>query len=283
MAIYTVSEALAAENAGRVWTGYARKVGPSLLAGVYSDMGYSSGLPTANYYASTPYVGAVLNSIDGFDIGPQPAAGMTKYLSCVTANVANGLGMPSFEFVDTVMYYPFVDGDGGYQEMLNPTPIPRYGGEGCRIAVISQGLGLGTVDVTIRYINCADQEKTVTTTLNLAVNAGVLCSSSPPAVSGSNVCNPYTVLAAGCKGVKRILSVDYLSPGGGIQAWLIVKPLTNIACASASLCVVEVSLMDERSFKLVPLPDGAFVNCFCLVGVAGTNNPTLFLVKTIWG
>jgi hypothetical protein len=55
-----------------------------------------------------------------------------------------------------VLYYPFVDGDGGLQATTN-TLTNRYDGDGCHIMLVSQGIGIATTgQTTIVYVDKDD-------------------------------------------------------------------------------------------------------------------------------
>lgn len=277
--IRTVADVEAAVTNGRTWYGMYRRAGPAMSVGIFSDLSYAAGIPVANYYASTPLVSATLDS--GIDLGPEPAAGMSKYLYRATVVPTVAVGIAEFEMVDVVLYYPFVDGDGGEQLMTNTVALPRYSGENCRIMVVSQGLGLSVVEADVTYVNCANEQKTVRVNLNLAAPAGQLCSSF---ATGSVLypCGPFLPMAAGCRGVKSIVSVNYLSAGAGIQAFCIVRPVASFGMFEATVAPVEVDFLSDRTFKLPILPSGTYLTLLARGTTAAT--PSLIgAFQTIWG
>lgn len=278
---HDIKEAL---DAGRVWWGFYRRGGPSMyIANVFTDLSYSAGIPVANYYASAPLVSAVMSGSEGIDVGPLPAAGMTKYVKRVLIMPPTTVGIMEFELLDIVMYYPFVDGDGGAQNLSNTVSIPRYGGTGCKIMVVSQGAGSGIVSAVVTYTNAAGVSgKTVTVNLNLAAAAGSLCSSFPPAAATSQL-GAYLPWAVGDTGVRSIESVEYLSAGGGIQAFVIVKPLASIPCWEATVAPVEVDFMCDRSGILPVVPNGAYLGFIARGTASGTPATVHAQLETIWG
>ena len=282
MTINSYAEARDAHLNGRSWLGYFRRGGPAMAANVFADLSYAAGIPVANYYASTPLTSAVLEN--GIDVGPAPASGMSKYISRALILPPTACGIMSFEFIDTCLYYPFVDGDGGYQDLINTVPIPRYSGHECRIMVVSQGVGVADANVRITYTNSDGVTgKQVTTTLALANNAGSLCSSFPPGTAKVYPAGPFVGLAPGCKGVRSIQSVEYLSGGGGIQAFVIVKPLFTATMFEATVAPIEIDFMADRSFKAPQLGNGAYLSAIARGTTAATPATINAQIETIWG
>lgn len=284
MAIETVAQARDAIDAGQTWTGLYRRGGPVMTANIFTDMSYAAGIPVANYYAATPLVSAVLAGTDGINTGPGAAAGLTKYVRRVLLMPPAAIGIPCFEMIDVVLYYPFVDGDGGQQDLFNTVPIPRYSGKNCRIMVVSQGAGTAVVNAQIAYTNSDGVAGRVTTaTLNLAAAPGSLCSSfsSGTAINKPSAC--FVPLAAGDGGVKSIERVEYLSPGGGIAAFVIVKPLLSVTGFEATGAPIEVDCLADNTFVLPILGDGAYLS-FLARGTTGATPATIIgEVETIWG
>lgn len=282
MAINSYAEARNAYFNGRSWLGYLRRGGPAMTANIFADLSYAAGIPVANYYASTPMVSAVLDS--GIDIGPAPAPGMSKYISRVMLLPPVATGILSFEFLDVVMYYPFVDGDGGSQNMSNTFPIPRYGGRGCKIMVVSQGVGVGDANVRITYTNSDGVSgRQVLVTLALANPAGSLCSSFAPGAAKTYPVGPFVGLYPGDKGIRSIQNIEYLTSGGGIQAFVIVKPLFSASMFEATVAPIEIDFMADRSFNLPKIVDGIYLSAIARGTVTGNPATIIAQIETIWG
>lgn len=283
MAIRSVADARDAEIAGRTWLGYLRRAGPAMAANVHADLSYAAGIPVANYYASEPLVAAVLDGRKGIDVGPAPAAGLTKYVRRVMILPPTATGILAFEFVDVCLYYPFVDGDGGYQEMVNTVTIPRHGGRGCRVMVVAQGVGAGTVNAIVTYTNSAGVAgRQVTASLNMASGAGSLASSFAPGAAQYPE-GPFLPLAAGDEGVRSIRSVEFLASGGGVAAFVIVKPLFSVTMFEATAASIEVDFLADRTFKLPQLETGAYLSAIARGTVAQTPATIIAQIETIWG
>lgn len=272
-------------QSGQLWWGFMRRGGPVLTANVYADLSYAAGTPVANYYASTPLTGAVLPSREGIDIGPTPAAGLQKYINKVTILPPTACGIMEFRLIDVCLYYPFIDGDGGFQEVVNTAPVSRYSnGKGCMIMVVSQGVGVGVVNAIVTYTNSAGVSgRQVTVSLNLAAAAGSLCSSHAPGTAIQYPEGPFLPLVTGDLGVQSIESVEYLAGGGGIAAFVIVRPLVAISMFEATLAPLEVDCWADRTMQLPSLDTGAYLSMIAR-GTTGAAPATIHaLVETVWG
>jgi len=274
----------AAYDEGRFWWGFMRRGGPALAANIHGDLSYAAGMPVANYYASTPLAAAVLNGREGIDTGPEPATGLQKYISKVMIMPPTACGIMEFRLLDVCLYYPFVDGDGGSQDLVNTTLIPRYDGEGCRIMVVSQGVGTGNVDARVTYTNSKGVAgKQVTVSLALANAAGSLCSSFAPGSAINYPEAPFLPLDVGDTGVKAITNVEYLAGGGGIAAFVIVKPLLELSMFEATVAPIEVDCMSDRSGLLPQIGTGAYLSMIARGTTAASPATIHALVETIWG
>lgn len=290
--IERVSEVADAYAAGRYWSGIMRRSGPVLTANVWADMSYAAGNPVANYYAAAPLTSAKLLGTDGIDVGPNPAAGLQKYVHKVLVmppSVTN-IGIGEFILHDVCLFYPFADGDGGEQNTLagvDPA-VDRYdGGEGCRIMVVSQGAGIGTSNVDVTYTNSEGVAgRVVTATLNFAATPGSLVSCCPVGSAYAYPCGPYLPLQNGDTGVRSIETINVLSGAGGIAAFVICRPLATVGTAEALTLGIaapcEVDLLIDRG-HLERLDNGAYLAVLARGTTAGTPAITSAEITTIWG
>ncbi len=280
--LQSVKDARDAEQAGRSWLGFLRRNGPAFVAGRWHDMSYAAGNPVANYYASTPLVAAVLAGRDGIDTGPAPAAGMRKRLAVATVLPGTTGGAKVLWFADYCLFYPFVDGDGGLQDLDNTVPIPRYAGAGCQVMAVCQGTGLATGVVRLTYTNSEGVPGRVAdTTLDLSVAPGVLSSSLAAGVAHAAPAGPWMRLQAGDTGVRSIEQVEPLSAIGGIFALVIVKPLLVAAVPTVTAAPVEIDAFADKALT-ADFEHGAYLHTICHAAAAGTP-AILACTKTIWG
>lgn len=274
MSLATLADIADAYTAGRSWHGFWRRGGPSMTTGVWTDMSYAAGIPVANYYAAAPYVSATLNPNEGILHGPAVnAAGRRKYLHKALLMPVAAIGQAVFYLHDIVMFYPFVDGDGGEQPMDNQIPIPRYSGLGCKIMLVSQGAGIANAqDTIITYTNSAGVQKTWRGFTANANAAGQLISGptdgTQPSFAAYPHGNPY-IIGQGDAGVRSIDSINMLSGVGGIFAACIVKPLGIVSMQINEATPIEVDYArDNLRIPMAEIEDGAYLN---LIGRSSTT------------
>jgi len=261
---------------GRSWSGFWRRGGPGMPNNAWTDMSYAPGIPVANYYAATPYLSSVLSPNDGILHGPSVnASGRSKYLHRAMLMPVAAIGQAMFYIHDIVMYYPFVDGDGGDQPMDNQITIPRYDGAGCKIMLVSQGAGIGSAqDTRITYTNSDGVQKTWTGFTANANSAGLLISGAndgaQPAVPTRPMGGPY-ILGQGDKGVKSIDSINMQSGVGGIFAACIVKPLGMISMQTNETTPIEIDFARDRAtIGMTEVKDGAYINLIGRSSISAT-------------
>lgn len=266
MTLRTVADIADAYTAGRSWLGFWRRGGPAMTLGLWTDMSYAAGIPVANYYAAAPYVSSVLSPTDGILHGPAVnAGGYKKYLHKAMLMPVAAVGQAVFHIHDIVMFYPFVDGDGGEQPMDNQITIPRYGGAGCKIMLVSQGAGIANAQNTIiTYTNSDGVQKTWQGFTANANTAGQLISGptngTQPAIAGYRHGNPY-IIGQGDNGIKSIDSINMLSGVGGIFAACIVKPIAMISMQINETTPIEVDFATDRlRLPMCEIQDGAYLN-----------------------
>ncbi|MCJ7831340.1 MAG: hypothetical protein MUP86_02295 [Dehalococcoidia bacterium] len=252
-------DVVVADVSGRTWNGYYRRAGPTMPANAWGDLSYAAGIPSSNYYASSPMVSAALSAADGIDQGP--AAALTKTLRRWTIIPPTACGISDFRLQDSCIYYPFIDGDGGYQAMTQAAIITRYdGGHGCFVMAVSQGVGTAQADVTLTYTNSDGLDgRTVTATLNFAAAAGQLTSSCPAGSAYTGACGPYFPLMVGCRGVRSIQSAEVLTAAGGICALVIVRPIADLGMIEATTSVLETDFYDDMQ-QIPEIGPGAYLN-----------------------
>jgi hypothetical protein len=240
-----------------------------MTTGVWTDMSYAAGIPVANYYASAPYVSATLSPTEGILHGSAVnPSGYRKYLHKVLMMPVAAIGQASFLLHDIVMYYPFVDGDGGEQFMDNQISIPRYNGVGCKIMLVSQGAGVGNaLNTVIDYTDTDGTPRTWTGFTANANSAGQLMSGANDGTeSAVQHGNPY-IITQGANGVRSIDRITMNSGVGGIFAACIVKPLGQVSMQINETTPIEVDFMRDR-LRMQEIEDGAYVH---MIGRSSTT------------
>ena len=266
MSLQRLSDIADAYNAGRHWSGFFRRGGPAMTAGLWTDMSYAAGIPVANYYVAPALTATALNANEGIMHGPSVnAAGYKKYVHKLMLMPVAALGQAMFLLHDIVMVYAFVDGDGGDQPLDNTLSIPRYNGVGCNIMLVSQGAGIANAqDTIITYTNSDGVQKTWTGFTANANTAGQLISGpnngTQPAVAGAMHGNPY-IIGQGDRGVRSIDNINMLYGVGGIFAACIVKPLGMVSMQINETTPIEVDFAQDRlRMPMAEIADGAYIH-----------------------
>jgi hypothetical protein len=281
MAITSFRDIGAAYDAGRHWTGLLRRAGPVSVAGYWQDLSYAAGVPVANYYAATPLTSALLASNDGIQCGPAiEAAGYKKYLhKAMLVPPSTSVGQITAHIHDAVMYYPFIDGDGGFQETVN-NQTNRYGGANCHIMLVSQGSGTGTTGATtIVYQDKDDNAVTISDIQTKHdVPAGTLLTAADAvAVTAFGLPSPYIMCPNGC---KAITSFNFDVGVGGIFAAVIVTPLGVISTQEVGT-PVEVDYFRDK-LRPVPIDDGSYIGMIYRGTVGATPTNMMAELSFIW-
>lgn len=289
MTITNVAGVADAYSAGRHWTGYLRRAGPAMTAGLWTDLSYAAGIPVANYYAATPLLSSQLAGNEGIFHGTSvEGAGYSKYLhKALLLPPTTSVGTVTAHVHDIVAYYPFIDGDGGSQDMVNTLGTLRYdGGRGCRIMLVSQGAGVAdATDITITYTSTEGVQRTLTPVyMRNTATAGQLLSpvdATALGVLGYNVANPYLSPLNGSTGINSIDNINIPTAVGGIFAACIVKPLGTISWQEL-LTPIEVDFMRDR---LIPptVEDGAYIHAVARGTVTASPTTLHGEFTFIWG
>ena len=188
-------------------------------------------------------------------------------------------------FHDLVMYYPFIDGDGGAQEMSN-TQTNRYGGENCHIMLVSQGTGIASTGLTtIVYTDKDDVTTTVYTQTKHDNPAGTLLTTANTIAPLSiGTAWPYIACPNGC---KRIVSFDFDIGAGGIFAAVIVKILETVSIFEPYVSATVVGAPVEVDFfrdkmRAIAINDGAYIGAIYSSATAATPTNMLAELNFIW-
>ncbi len=244
---------------------YFKTITPvSGVAGRWIDLSYGTGLPTVNFYASTPITATPFTNYTNKAVytGPVPGAGKTKHLHSLTVDTTAAI-LGTFVLADYLMYYPFVDTDTtDTQIMDNTATLPRYAtGEGVQCFVVSQGgLALNTNALcTVEYTNSDGVSgRTVTFALIGSPAQGiVVCAGSNATAATTTQCSPFIPLAEGDKGIRSIQSITMGSAIGGVCSFVLAYSIASIPLFNA-LAQTEKTFF-SRTGRAPQIQDGAFL------------------------
>lgn len=226
----TVAAWAESEESGRSWLSFFRKVPASTatVTGQWFDYSTASGVPVPNYYASSPLVAARLDPNTGIFV-PQQNTGRWLKRIVVMSAAASVTGTTNqnqpLMMLDYLLYVPFIDLDAAGEEQVFDTAVEldRYtDGVGVQMMLVAQAPTVGSGTYTVKFIDTNDVEQTTTVVYCPAAQpSGALCS----AVRAAAGISPFIPLPAGCKGVKRPVSMTMGVANGGLAALVLVKPV----------------------------------------------------------
>lgn len=293
----SIAELVAADYAGRCHIAQFRKAVASAATPTsgWVDYSYFAGLPTANFYASSPLVAAVLETSKGIYV-PQVSPFMQFIKSMTVMSGAASATSTTNQrqrlmLCDYLMYYPFVDTDAVGEEQLfeNPITLPRYGSG--KVIAVAQSAASTVGTFTFTYTNQDGVPGRVSqAAFTQAVAGGGQVVSSARNAAGFH---PFLALQVGDTGVRSIESVTFSAAGGGLMALVIVKPLLDHVvtqeCRRTTATVFDsFGAADEflaiiHGQKMPEVKDGAVLNIMAQ-GFAGSLASSLLvgLLETVW-
>lgn len=230
-----VSEYAQADLDGQVHYVQFTKTVPSVTTATstYVDFSYFGGSPAANFYASTPLEAAELPSTRGIYLpSVTPAKQFLHNITMMSVDSAQNSALAQRQQItlcDYLMYYPFIDTDStDQQDMVQTITIPRYASG--RVMCVSQSSSSTVGAFTFGYTNQDGVSGRVSPTIyTRTVTSGGLVINATN-VGATTGIEPFCPLQAGDREVKSIDSVTFSTPGGGLMAFVIVKPLLTFFC-----------------------------------------------------
>lgn len=268
-------------TSGRWWECAWRKV-PAIAStpGIWSDLSSSPGTPKPNYYVGAELTATALSGNDGLFHGGNVAPA-TKHLHKIVAQSASAGHAPAeYKLLDYLLFYPLIDMDStDPQTMVNTVTLPRYAdGIGVEAMLVATNPYLGGAVFSITYVDADDA--TVTSCVgvsNLATLIGTVVHSGAPTVAGGGT---FIRRRAGCRGIKRVVSITFLAPNGGLAALVLVKPL-------ATFMTNEIGTPCEYDFatqkpSLPRILDGAYLGMIGTSGSSWAAAPVSGTMTVVW-
>lgn len=295
----TVGEITDADLAGRCWVTQFRKAVASAATNTNGgiDYTYFAGSPPANFYASSPLVSSLVESVRGIYVptvgdGKKQFLNNVKIMSSASSATSATNGRQLLMLADYLLYYPFVDTDavGEEQTLENTVTLPRYAaGE---VIAVSQSASSALGQFTITYTN----EKGVPGRVSqnnfttIVAGGGQVVNAFGPAGASYN---SFINLQAGDEGVSSIQSCTMTAAGGGLMALVIVKPImlmyfnqesrrtTTGNLESYGACDEFQSVIHKAG--LPEIKDGAVLGFFAS-GFAGSLASSILVgtLETVW-
>lgn len=295
MAIQTVRDIVAAFTEGRWHQQRFLKNAGTTADTRWQDWSYASGQPAYDARVGSPltFTPVVAAGNDAIYM-PAVSAGHERRLAGMEfVRRASNSGQVAVDFVlyDLLGYYPLIDGDStDAQAMDNTATLPRYtDGVGVRLVIVNHIAPIvANASGTLVYVDDQDVERTTTFDVNVGgVNQVV------SGVSTLGVGILATPLASGSRGVKRLVSVQFTTPPGGLFCLYLIKTLATAATwrdlytsalTSGEAAGFEKCLCATNGYHLPVIRDGASLAFFYRPSAGGRTVSLLFGQMTfIWG
>ena len=287
MAFRNIRDVLAAWEEGRCWNSFFYKVAtPTINGGRWGDMAMGAGTPVYQPYVgnaqeATPIIG---QKNQGINTGPQPAAGMEKYLAGWSFMTPSTLGLPyPIYLCDYLMFYPLIDGDSTDEQVLdNTATLPRYtDGEGVQAMLVCTVPVPSDATIQIRFTDSDGVERTTTQRIwNSTVSGDLLNLDSSNGVTANINSFPF-INIGGARGIRSINAVTLLTAPGGLFAIVLVKPITQMLIREG-LCVTERCLISQFT-SLPKIEPGAYLNLLLFTNVNSNPGNIRGQLDFIWG
>lgn len=222
-----------AEQEGRAhFCSYRKVPSQASTARGWVDLSMAAGNPLPQYYAASPLEAARLDGMRGIFHGADKSPS-TMHLTDwnVVTPTANCVGR--LKALRYGLYYPFIDGDSlDQQDLANAVAAlnPPAGGWKVMIVAVAPTAGGGTL--TFNYLRGGVEKTSPVIALNTAV-----VNIASIATDGL----PFAPLTGADTGVDSIVSVTFVSPSGGLFAFVLVDPLADLATR-------EVNTPIEKNF-----------------------------------
>lgn len=243
------------------------------------DLSMSPGNPRPNYYTGDALTTTLFNSSYGMWHGGDviPA---TKILRKITFLQPPATITPSeIYLLDYLMFYPLIDMDStDEQTFINSVQLPRYtNGNGVKLFLVATNPYIGGAGFTITYTNHNNQIKTtkVQYTNTHTFIGTVVHSGATAGLSGTFVNLPDN------DGVKRVESITFLSPNGGLAALVMCKVLTTVTSINTAPTQMEWDNLLNKA-ELPIILDGAYLNFIAQVNGSASGVVISGLIETVW-
>jgi hypothetical protein len=297
MMISSIADILYAYNAGQTHTQrFLKNAGAASVDTFWNDWAFQSGQPAYNARVGTAntFTPQIAEGNDAIFF-PGIASGKKRYLAGMTVRpLASNASQASIDFVlfDLIGYYPLIDGDStDPQDMNNTAPLPRYtDGKGVGMVLVNHvAPAVQAGLVTINYTDQADAAKSITVGVpNNGINRIV---SGVDSVTTAGLGAINLPLASGSSGVKRVDSLTYTTPPGGLHCLYLIKTIATAthyhdallqADTSGVKSAFEKCMCTGNGHHLPEIPDGAHISYFYRVNGGGRSLALFGDMTFIW-
>jgi hypothetical protein len=251
---------------------FAQYIRPAVAATAlrWQDYSIGAGIPRYNAYVGSPLVFTPIagSANNGIYAGENTVADETKRLYQIRMSLLTATAPASYILCDYLGFYPLIDySDSELQEMDNTLTTTRHtGGEGVMMMLVNAVPTTINASVTVNFINSENNARSVT--FNTVTSTVGLLQNNQNAAGAEGI-TPWIQLGSGCKGVKRVTSVQSNGLGDGFGHIVLVKPLGTIVCHEQNT-PNEVSFVNDK-MTLPKIENGAYLNFIGIATTTGTQ------------
>lgn len=281
--IKSFAQAVRCYDEGRFQESAFRKV-PALAStpGVWTDLSGAPGNPRPNYYVGSAGEATLLNGTYGLFHGGNVSPRQKLLHKIMVQSVSAGHAPAHYKILDYLMFYPLIDMDQtGQVDLTNSVTLSRYAdGVGVEAMLVATNPYIGGARFTINYTCATGQDvDSNLETSNTGTIIGSIVHSGLPTVAGGG--GPFIRRPAGCLGIRKVNSITFMEPNGGLAALVLVRVLadfmTNEITAPAEFDFITM----KKSLPVVQ--DGAYVNMIGCSGSSWAAAPLSGTINFIWG
>lgn len=282
MAIKSFADAVKCYTEGRFQESAFRKV-PALAStpGIWTDLSGAPGNPRPNYYVGAAGESTLFNGSYGLYHGGNVTPSKKILHKILIQSVSAGHAPAHYRVLDYLMFYPLIDMDEtGQVDLINSVSLPRFeDGVGVEAMLVATNPYIGGAQFSINYTCATGQDVDSRLEIsNTGTIIGTIVNSGAPTSAGSG---PFIRRPAGCMGIRKVNSINFLAPNGGLAALVLVKPITDFMINEIT-APVEFDFITMRK-SMPPITDGAYVNMIGCSGSSWSAAPIAGTINFIWG
>lgn len=275
--------------AGRYWYSTFRRVSPiASVSGYWVDLSMATGIPIPNYYTGNPLEATVpanwykKSIFHGGAVSPYK-----KYLHKISIYANNAVLAPApFILCDYLMYYPLIDMDSTDVQLFSNTSddptvssLPRYtDGIGVSAFLVATNPYVGGASFQITYTNTLNQVNTSQITVtNTSTYIATLVNSNTAGLLNHGA---FIDLQAGDIGMKKINSIQFTAPNGGLGCLVMVRPIATMMTKETTAWCEFDFIKDKPSMPRIY--DGAYLNFLTMPSGSIATIPVMGEMAVIW-
>lgn len=284
MPIKSVNEIVQAHESGRTVLSSFRKAPTSVTTqGAWADLAIAAGNPRPQYYVGSELTATLFDGNRGLYHG-QNVSPSTKYLHRFNVVCPTATSVPAtFLLLDYLLFYPLVDMDSTDEQLLDNTiTLPRYtDGSGVVAFLVATTPFTGGGTSTIKYTNQNGTEGHFSTAVTSPTASVAIGSLVTGGTSLAGAYSPFYPLASGDTGIRKIESITFSTPIGGVGVLVLAKVIAQVY-ATEITAPNEVFFAMNRS-RMPQIQDGAYLNLIMQGNGSIASSVIMGEAEFMWG